>query len=523
MACRSLGPFRCSMRNCLLGLVLVILGSAGFAQQLLPQAGQSVPTPPSKGQASTLPAGNPLNGSRHWPSTISYASLNEWASPSSKSDWLWEANHLDAAHGQDHAHGILSVDPNFYFIKYELIETSIAEGKDSEIPDLSKFCKKLGVDPEDTFLHYADDTYVDLSDCGGKKSTLIPGWGAGTAKKRSDARVQRCIYSSRRYVWNHAESSCLRPYMKARSEHDLTLKISGSAHLRGIFYDELGPLSACAGSGCLSALPDTPAGTGKIAELGNETRSQLIADGKYERHFTDLLRSIKQELAQRTGGDSLTLSNTAQCVSDSCIGIGLASDGILTEFFDSEAQTYCSAGIECEWAFADKIAEDHHVIVWTEGDYNNPAAPEFTACNYKTASSRHQMWALSNYWMIKSGNYTWYSQRPWKDRQGNWALLKDHWYKAQEYDIGTPTGPRYLWKSGTDASGQSFRIFRRNYTKGIVLVRGRTSWSDKAREDSRTPVYGLGGAYHVLNSDGSLGTGVTQIGLCRDEAVTLVP
>ncbi len=470
-----------------------------------------------------FPTGNPLAGSRHLPSVISYASLNEWAPPVSKGDWVWEAKHLDAAHGQDHAQGILAVDPNFYFIKYELIETAITEGKDSEVPNLIGFCKKLGSDPENAFLHYAEDTYVDLSACSGKNRTLIPGWGAGSAKTRSEARVQSCTYSLRRYVWNHGDTTCLRPYIKARTERDITSKLSGLAHIRGIFYDELGPISRCTGSGCLSALPNTVGGTGSIAEFANETKAQLIADGKYERNFTALLTEVKNELSERTNGDFLALANTAQCTDQSCIDIGLSADGVLTEFFDSEAQSYCGAGVECEWAFADKLTENHNVIVWTEGDYNTPVNPDFSACNYNSPASRHQMWALSNYWMIKSANYAWYSQRPWKDAHSNWGLLKDHWYKAQEYDIGSPTGSRYLWKSGTDASGNGFKIFRREYTKGIVLVRGRSSWSDKAPQNSRTPAYELGTTYHVLNSNGSLGPGITQIGLCRDEAVTLVP
>ncbi len=468
--------------------------------------------------------GNPvISGPQHWPSTISYASLNQWQIPSTDADWWFEVNHLDAAHGDDHAVGILSRNPLFFFIKYTLLETTIQSGSSSDVSAMTSYCQGIGADPENAYLHYSTDTTIDLSSCGGSANTLIRGWGAGTATQRSQARVQSCIFNLPRYVWNHGDNSCLQPYMKNRSEQDINTPVSGSAHHRGLFYDEIGPQSGCSGSYCLYALQTPVSGTGQIAELGNETRAQLISDGKYESGFKSLESAIKTDLKSMTNGDSLTFPNTAQGSDASVTALGQASDGILTEWFDTEAQTYCSNGVECEWAFADSVLGNGGIFIWTEGDFNPPSGSDYTACNYNTALSRHQMWSIDNYWMIRSGNLAMYSQRPWADASGNWGLLSAHWYKGQEYDIGTPVGPRYLWQSGTDASGNAYRIFRRDYTKGIVLVRGRSSWSDTAPRNSMSPMYNLGGTYHVLNSDGTLGAAITQVGVCRDEAVTLVP
>ncbi|MGE5112091.1 MAG: putative Ig domain-containing protein [Acidobacteriaceae bacterium] len=476
------------------------------------------------GNSSGSNTGNPvISGPQHWPSTISYASLNQWQIPSTDADWWFEVNHLDAAHGQDHAVGILSRNPNFFFIKYTLLETTIQSGTGSDVPAMTTYCQGIGADPENAYLHYSTDTTIDMSACGGSTNTLIRGWGAGTATQRSQARVQSCIFSLPRYIWNHGDTSCLQPYMKNRSEQDINTPVSGSAHYRGLFYDEIGPQSNCSGSYCLGELLTPISGTGQIAELGNETKAQLISDGKFEAGFRSLETAIKTDLSSMTNGDSLTLPNTAQGANSSVVAIGKAADGNLTEWFDSEAQTYCSAGVECEWSFADSVVGNGSVLIWTEGDYNLPSGSDYTACNYNSALSRHQMWSIDNYWMIRSGNLVMYSQRPWMDANGNWGLLSAHWYKAQEYDIGTPVGPRYLWQTGTDASGNTYRIFRRDYTKGIVLVRGRSSWSDTAPRNSMSPKYGLGGTYHVLNSDGTLGGAISEVGVCRDEAVTLVP
>jgi hypothetical protein len=106
-------------------------------------------------------------------------------------------------------------------------------------------------------------------------------------------------------------------------------------------------------------------------------------------------------------------------------------------------------------------------------------------------------------------------------------LLSSFWYTAQERNVGQPSTPQYTtWATGVDNAGQNYRIYRRDYTSGaIMLNRTRYGWASSDNKDygTKTPMLNLGGTYHVLYSDGTTGPAITQIGLCLGEAVTLVP
>jgi hypothetical protein len=152
---------------------------------------------------------------------------------------------------------------------------------------------------------------------------------------------------------------------------------------------------------------------------------------------------------------------------------------------------------------------------------------------------RHQMWSLSNYWLIKQGTYVWYAQQPVASQS-----YKQGFIAAQQYDIGSPAGSaeacsdvadpdktkciagnRYLWKSGTDSDGHTFQIYRRNYSKGIVLSTPRTSNEDGFPPNyaATTASFSLPSAYSILQGDGTLGDALTAINMCRFEGVVLVP
>lgn len=473
----------------------------------------------------------------HWPTVITYMSMNQIPTPTGigNDTYLWDTEHLDAAHG-DYAGnngtpiGFLQVAPNFYYVKYELLETQIKT--DPDVTALINYCTNvLHTDPENAFYHYYNDTVVDTLDsvtagsgaqCSdGTASLSIPGWGGGTATTRAQARIQSCEDGGNvRYIWNHSDTTCLQPYMQHRSEQDVTTILTGTSHYRGIFWDEFGSVSGCSGADCLWALPN-PISGGEIAELTNETKAQVITDGKYETNLKSLLSAVQSDLNTYTTNDALTYPNLAQCNDTSCENLSKAAGMVLTEFWDTEGvNTSSGLGEQNMWNYAENIISAGAGFIWVEGDYNTPTDATFNACDYTSKDSRHRMWALTDYLMVKDNNRkVWYSQRPQN------APLSSIWYAAQEHDIGQPSGARTQLQTGTTTGGYTFAIYERDYTKGKIIVVSRNGYGTDTTLDYSERVgtsISLGGTYHVLNYDNTLGPAITSIQPCFTEAVTLV-
>lgn len=95
-------------------------------------------------------------------------------------------------------------------------------------------------------------------------------------------------------------------------------------------------------------------------------------------------------------------------------------------------------------------------------------------------------------------------------------------------DIGVPdprgyrAGARDLaWKRGTDLGGGP-DVWRRDYTKAIVLHRP-AAWNTTASQYTvHSPPIDLGGRYFPLAADGSVGAAVTRVRLRAGEGAILM-
>jgi hypothetical protein len=388
---------------------------------------------------------------------------------------------------------------------------------------------------------------------GGSAALNIRGCGMSGACS-AENRVVHPAYGGppgRRYIWNHGDETCARPYLKYRSRSDLSEKIEGtSGHFRAIFWDELGQADFCtighSAIGC-TAMPEVVSG-GIVKELGSSAQQAVDAHA-YDDRLNGLLAAITADLHALTKHDALTFPNAAQCpagppgsgLNVSCYNHAMNSDGMLTEFWDDEGQSWVgSKGVQTLWRSAETVLAQKKVFVWAQDD-SVPTKGNYGTCgdHYASPTMRHQMWSLANYWMIKQANYAWYGQQPVIGKSYSQGFIA-----AQQQDIGQPTGGpelcsdvttpekdkcqngnRYLWKNGTDSDGHPYQIYRRNYSAAIVLSTPRLS-----NEDGFPPNYAattadvaLPGTYLVLQGDGSLSKPRQNINMCRFEAVVLVP
>lgn len=443
----------------------------------------------------------------HFPSTITYASLNQVQIPQDDREWQFEVTHLDMAHGLGHLAGIKRRAPSFFYVKYQLMETGLIGVEEKQI---ELVCSKKALDPENAYLHYSDDTLLRLEG----REIMVPGWGRGNAKVRRDARVKAELGGTLRYVYNWGDS-CTHEYMTDRSIRDLTEPVEGQ-RFNGIFIDEM----AAPDIPTASPLP-TPIEAGHVVEFGGRTRQEIARSGDYERAVMSLFSDVSRALKGTTHGQSLFYPNTGSYTTDGVLRLGIAADGILTEGLSNEDAQYSRRGEAYLWDFAKSLAAKGKIFIFVQRSHAPPTTRGFMPSNYRSLQDRHEMYSLTSYWMARQGDWVYYSEAP------IWQPLSRFWIRAQEFDLGKPMGDPYVWREDLrgDAAGQKYRVHRRDYSKGIVLFRTRFDWDDSNFKNFGSPseTYKLDGMYRVLYPDGTLGRPIDRIALCLSEGVALVP
>ena len=84
------------------------------------------------------------------------------------------------------------------------------------------------------------------------------------------------------------------------------------------------------------------------------------------------------------------------------------------------------------------------------------------------------------------------------------------WIPAIGRDIGYPLGPRYIVASGNDPSGQSYTLYRRDFTKAIMLYRQQ---SGTTYSGSSAITYSLGQECTPIDASNQAGTPSTSAGI----------
>jgi len=434
-------------------------------------------------------------GSPKLPSTLNFQSLNEIGVPINETEWTFELSRLDMVIASDHLSGLRSHTTDIYLLQYMLLHTVLTNDT-VELADLAAYASANGYDVETAFLHYYDDTAVTYSD---GTSETIKGYGGGTASTLKDARVKNHIWTSYRYVYN-LKSPLFQKFKGAQFRKVITTGNKPD----GIFVDEVSPTA--------SYFPTATSG-GKVIEYGNRTPTQFASE--FQADMTPAFASVNAALGSDhptyPGGDRVILPNVAEYVLPfTDLGTN-GADGLLTEYYMQVVQPRVIEACD----LAKLLADRGKILIYAQGTPDPEVSP---ASNYYSARDRHEMFSLSNYWLAKQGRYTYYQQ---KAGSGS-PQLSSFWAKAREFDIGTPADPLYsVWKTGTDSAGQSFTIYKRAYTNGLILSRPKVGWT-YSDYGTQSQLYDLDATYRLLHSDGTLGPEIGKIGLAMGEAVTLV-
>jgi hypothetical protein len=108
------------------------------------------------------------------------------------------------------------------------------------------------------------------------------------------------------------------------------------------------------------------------------------------------------------------------------------------------------------------------------------------------------------------------------DMQNMWNVRPDTaWMAAVEVDVGHPREVRHSIASGTDAAGQKYRIYARDFDHAYVVIRPQSDWRPQIYADSTGIVVPLPAPMRPLRRDGSLGDAVRSVTLRNVEAAIL--
>lgn len=100
------------------------------------------------------------------------------------------------------------------------------------------------------------------------------------------------------------------------------------------------------------------------------------------------------------------------------------------------------------------------------------------------------------------------------------------WLKAQEANIGHPTGLRHIATElpMTDATGQQVKVFMREFDRALVIFRPQTGWGTQRYDDSTAVSISLprNQIWLPLKADGSLGEATSSVRLRNAEAAIVI-
>ena len=410
----------------------------------------------AQGWNNSIPAAEP---NHHFPNLLVEITCFGWCA-SEKQNQAWLDNHVDASvfgrvRDMD---GSAAANPQMTGYIYALLWYTLDDStpdaynlEDKWQHDLASWAAVRGFDEEEFYLH-----------------TAIP-----TAKCAAPARTRDCRLNTRwggygTQWYGNLGNPRFVEYTRDRARR----MIAGRQSHESIFWDTMD-------SGGLHAHACGP----KTPSLEYGTSCEL-----YEKHVVQLVVQVRETL----GGRPLQV-NTASytsAVSPYNGWVAIAAGSIHTEGLNTPFIEYQDA-----WKYIDAMLEAGVKVAFTSNWYTREDQltglgqwshwkTSYNGGNYGSGLRRYQMTTLAQHYLLTpsllSGNFY------WNPNPQDWAVAyPKQWLPAVEVDLGTPIDSRrVLSSSGYDGAGQSYDLYRREFSRAYVYARPTKKWSNTAWDDS---------------------------------------
>lgn len=304
-------------------------------------------------------------------------------------------------------------------------------------------------------------------------------------------RLQFTSWGSKRWAINPGDSGA-RAYVQDRIRRFV-------ANSDGVFFD--GHASGDLGK----ALGKTP-----LAEYPDR---QL-----YQRDMIDYLHGIAQAIAPK-----IVMINTAEYMKPFDFSMVKAAGAVHLERMNNPL----NASMPERWRWVDTLLAQNVLVElvplnsWAEANSAHGVFATVSPGNYASSAERLKMFELASYYLVVPPT----PDHLFLDLENAWKVPYDQvWLKAQEYDVGHPTGPRHVIQTGRDSTNLGFSIWAREFDHALILARPSSTWKVKNFGDNTAVTVPLpnGESLRPLHGDGTLGAPVTSVQLRNAEAVILV-
>jgi hypothetical protein len=281
------------------------------------------------------------------------------------------------------------------------------------------------------------------------------------------------------------------------------------AGLRAYQVDRLTRLAA----GHQGVFLDVESASAIMAHISKSQEYSVSAP--YQSAHASLLAAIKQGL-----GSKMLMINTATYTTSADLADAEAAGAVHLE----KANNPLFSETSLLWQWCETLMS-HGVFVDFVSTLSSGEEATYSATippgNSQTTAQRLKMWELASYYMVVPPSPTLLSLQ----LENMWNLpYSEIWLRAQEADIGHPTGSRAIVTRGTDPVGQGYTLYSRDFDRALVLLRHQSGWGTQIYTNASAVTFPLpaGETWLPLHGDGTVGAAVTSITLRNSEAAILI-
>ena len=461
---------------------------------------------------------------------------------------VWRAAHYDLLINRvlHHADDFRAVNPNVRLFEYMYARYNNYDDFGNRV---TEWAQARGLDPEDFYLHYREDTAVPTWEgvvlVEGHAPGVVPGWNPArgpmdppaSAASREESRVpgMNAGWFAGGIPWKMASinNNDYRRFLLDWATWVLdgsldNLTLAGGP-IDGIVFD--------------NAIYYPMFGEGVLDKTDEYYGLPLNDQHPHALGFATLYPEIADGLAARYGQAADIMPNFGHI--------------LFTEHPDAAAQSVV-ANIPWIWGevwltynvYQVPITGPDRALTY-DVDYRKALLPVVKQTrgskrrvlgardysNGEVGTDRGRIFTLALYYLVQNRN-TYYLYQTVPDHESPAHMSQWMWNPAVEFDIGQPdqvppgttdfegnypSDEHYIFAEGPDPFDPdlTYRVLARRYTNALVLAKMMPAGSTNSVNSETT--HQLDGSYAVLQADGTLGAVVTEVTIRNNQGFILIP
>lgn len=388
-------------------------------------------------------------------------------------------------------------------------------GDDSENRWLFENAAQYGVDPEDVYIHFWEDTVVELQG----QNITIPGWNpnrqAGdppaTAATRAEARVPVYFSNLSRRVTSF-RTQALRDLNIGLIVHRLTQPMIGGIHPGGVMFDNSANQSLqvrIVSGGRVQEAPNHP-----VFNSDEFMDWYWMGDGGVRTYLEQLTNYVDDNRSLFGGRRIHIIPNTANAPY-------IGSSRWEESYIDPPAADILS--LEFEYNPTRNFGRDMPRIIYEKHTAALNAGVGIFETGYLLKSRGDVAGSFTDEEAVVNNVAAhWVHRADDEGKEATTYILGANVWDAVnqldkfrlnlapifDYDLGRPLTTPYVVQEGTDPKGYAYRVYGRQLQCGFALVRHRDPYDGDFDGATAVEVQ-LDGEYVPINFDGTLGQPTT--------------